>query len=153
MGRHPTPLEERLKARLVRRPNGCLEWTGHTIRKGYGQILNDAAAIAEGRPKQIGTHKAAWEIVHGPVPEGLEIRHKCDNPPCCDVEHLEIGTSQDNADDCQTRQRHYWHGREKCRKGHTFGPEDVNRATGRRQCKQCLRAASRDWKKRQKASV
>ena len=50
-------------------------------------------------------HRAAWEIANGPVPEGLVVRHKCDNRPCINLDHLELGTSKDNAMDRVTRGR------------------------------------------------
>ncbi len=45
------------------------------------------------------THRIAWEEANGPIPEGLHVLHSCDNPPCCNVGHLFLGTAQDNADD------------------------------------------------------
>ena len=35
----------------------------------------------------------------GEIPKGMVIRHKCDNPNCCNIEHLEIGTQKDNIED------------------------------------------------------
>jgi hypothetical protein len=148
------PLEERLTDQLVRRPNGCLEWTGHTVR-GYGQILNSPEAIAQGRPRQIGTHRAAWELVHGPVPDGFEVRHKeCANPPCCDVNHLAIGTAKDNAEDRARdgRWQHWAVGRETCKAGHTYGPDDVQRGGKARLCKKCAKERKLEWQRRDRAA-
>lgn len=44
-------------------------------------------------------HTVAWELVNGPIPEGLQVRHLCNNPPCCNVEHLAVGTHADNMAD------------------------------------------------------
>ena len=51
-------------------------------------------------------HRAVWEIHNAePIPEGLIVRHTCDNPPCCNPEHLILGTHQDNTDDMYQRNR------------------------------------------------
>jgi hypothetical protein len=68
---------------------------GQRSRDGYGHI---GAGGKHG--KTLNAHKAAWELVHGPVPDGLLVCHACDNPPCCNVEHLFLGTKSDNAWDC-----------------------------------------------------
>ena len=87
---------ERLTAGLVRKPNGCLEWTGAADPRGYGRIY------ANGRHVQ--THRLAWELAHGPIPEGLEVCHHCDNPPCCDTgKCLFLGTHAENMADMKAK--------------------------------------------------
>ena len=90
-------LMERLTAKLVRRPNGCLEWTGLN-HLGYGRI-----SVAN---KTIATHRLAWELANGPIPEGICVCHTCDNPPCCDPAHLFLGTHADNVADKMDKGRH-----------------------------------------------
>lgn len=84
-------LQERLEARLEKLPNGCLVWTGFTLSNGYGQIY------ADGRAK--GTHRVAYEIYVGSIPDGMHVCHHCDNPPCCNPEHLFVGTNLENRRD------------------------------------------------------
>lgn len=98
--RLPNPtLAVRLSAKAERKPNGCLEWTGYCDEEsGYGKIAN-----RPGPP--LSTHVAAWIIEHGPIPLGQQVRHKCDNPPCMDTEHLELGTAADNINDRMVRGR------------------------------------------------
>ena len=48
-------------------------------------------------------HRVAWEEVHGPIPDGLVVRHKCDNRACINVDHLELGTHKDNRHDAARR--------------------------------------------------
>lgn len=70
----------------------CLIWTGSTDRDGYGQTR-----FRGGRRRR--THRIAWELAHGPIPDGMVVRHKCDNPPCMKLDHLELGSvAQNNAD-------------------------------------------------------
>ena len=51
-------------------------------------------------------HRLVFEECFGDIPEGMIIRHKCDNPPCINPEHLELGTHQDNTNDKMERGRH-----------------------------------------------
>ena len=89
---------DRIAAGLERKPNGCLEWTGLTNAKGYGRTsLN-------GKPDL--THRIAWILANGPIPDGLHVLHHCDNPPCCDAEtHLFLGTDADNRADMAAKGR------------------------------------------------
>src|SRR4051812_21046615 len=55
--------------------------------------------------KMVGAHVAAYRMYVGEIPEGHQIRHKCDVPRCVNPEHLETGTIRQNADDRITRGR------------------------------------------------
>ncbi len=71
--------------------DSCLEWTGPLSQSGYGTFRSNGQPAA--------THRAAYELANGPIPEGLLICHKCDNPPCFRPDHLFVGTNADNAAD------------------------------------------------------
>lgn len=77
----------------------CLEWTGYRQPNGYGQI-----GSGEGKRNKM-THVAAWELANGPVPEGMELLHSCDNRACCYLGHLSIGTRADNMRDMVAKGR------------------------------------------------
>ena len=49
-------------------------------------------------------------LANGPIPPGLVVRHRCDNPPCVNPDHLEIGTQADNQADMAIRGRSKWGG-------------------------------------------
>lgn len=80
----------------------CWEWQGHRNERGYGRITNKRDAAW---PRSIRAHRLAYELAHGVHPAALHVRHKCDNPPCCNPAHLELGTAAENAQDKVQRGR------------------------------------------------
>lgn len=52
------------------------------------------------------SHRVAWTLANGNIPDGLDVLHKCDNPPCCNPSHLFIGTARDNARDAISKGRY-----------------------------------------------
>lgn len=102
MKRCRRPLLLRLLARLSRpSDDACWVWTGFRDRKGYGQIALDGRRGVHGY-----THRVAWELHNGPIPDGLWVLHRCDNPPCCNPAHLFLGTAADNNRDMAAKGRH-----------------------------------------------
>lgn len=75
----------------------CWPWQGHCDRHGYGSFKQGE--------KLTGSHRVAWELTRGPIPEGLHVCHHCDNPPCCNPSHLFLGTHQDNMRDMVAKGR------------------------------------------------
>lgn len=69
----------------------CREWSRGRFRQGYG------ARYFQGR--HMGAHRAAWIEAYGPIPAGLFVLHRCDNPPCYELSHLFLGTNADNSRD------------------------------------------------------
>jgi hypothetical protein len=95
------PLEERFWRR-VQKTRSCWKWLGTFIRPmGYGTIYVNG--------RNILTHRFSWELANGPVPEGLYVLHKCDNPPCVRPDHLFLGTYKDNFEDMRRKGRWYNH--------------------------------------------
>ncbi len=82
---------EQLYGRTRPGAGGCIEFTGYRSVKGYGEIKVD------GRMEK--AHRQAWVLHHGPIPEGMHVMHSCDNPPCVNIEHLTLGTNDDNVAD------------------------------------------------------
>lgn len=96
---NPPSLEERLWARVEKLSNGCWEWRGYRMPYGYGQI-----GLERGGGRTTTTHRAAWLLTHGD-PGELHVLHRCDNPPCCNPDHLFLGTNADNAQDKASKGR------------------------------------------------
>lgn len=98
------PLAQRLSEKLRFVPEtGCLIYTGHCDR--YGYIITGSRT--DGTRKLRKTHRVAWELAYGPIPSGMAVLHRCDNPPCCNAEHLFLGTQGDNVRDMVAKNRHY----------------------------------------------
>ena len=91
-------LERRLHAYTKEDPKtGCLLWTGARDPGGYGRM---------GLPHTSrGAHRVTWEVAHGPIPDGMHVLHTCDNPRCCNPEHLKLGTHAENMRDKAERRR------------------------------------------------
>lgn len=49
--------------------------------------------------RMLKLHRWVWEQVHGPIPSGMVVMHRCDNPPCFRYDHLFLGTMSDNMAD------------------------------------------------------
>lgn len=90
----------RLFSALVdNKKTGCLEWSRKSkANGGYG-------VLCVGRKGQIRAHRAAWAIKNGAIPDGFYVCHKCDNPLCCNIDHLFLGTPKDNMADKEAKGR------------------------------------------------
>ena len=75
---------------------------GKTDRAGYKRVY---VGTANGKRILKMAHRLAWEKKHGPIPDGIKVRHRCDNPPCINLDHLELGTQADNVRDMDERGR------------------------------------------------
>lgn len=88
-------------------PLSCWPFMGARASNGYGR----AKMPVRGSRITDRTHRIAFLIANGWMPKGrlrgaLVIRHRCDNPICCNPAHLEAGTQADNVADALSRGRH-----------------------------------------------
>jgi hypothetical protein len=76
--------------------NNCWNWNKAIhYKNGYGYLGL--------KGKTVLSHRLSYELANGKIPEGLLIRHKCNNRKCCNPEHLELGTPSENALDIKNR--------------------------------------------------
>lgn len=123
--------------------DSCWPWLGARIPRprtgepGYGCIK-----IGGKKGKLIYTHRLAWEVTYGPIPDGLCVLHRCDNTQCARPSHLFLGTKDDNNKDMAAKGR--WRNQYKdnppthCKRGHAFTVENTRLGShGERVCRTC----------------
>lgn len=87
-------IPDRVVNKITLSHNGCWEWNGATNSYGYGVV--GVGRRSEGTAK---VHRYVWEHFNGQIPDGLHVLHRCDNPPCCNPDHLFLGNDADNVAD------------------------------------------------------
>jgi hypothetical protein len=140
--------EERFWDRVDKTPT-CWVWTGGVMsgRHQYGRVHVGAAKY---RP----AHRVAYEMLVGPIPEGLDLDHLCRNRVCVNPAHLEPVTNHENIlrgtgpTAINARKTH-------CKRGHPLNGDNLValRNSNERKCRICHRArvAAYDRKRRAKA--
>lgn len=90
-------MSERLADKYVE-SGDCWIWTGAKNKNGYG-------CVSTGKGTSTTAHKASYQVHVGPVAEGLDVCHKCDNPSCINPKHLFLGTRKENMQDSKRKGR------------------------------------------------
>jgi hypothetical protein len=81
----------------VDKSGDCWLWTARVDREGYGQFTADR------HPD--GAHRVAWTLAYGPIPDGMDVLHRCDNRPCVRSTHLFLGDQVANNADMVSKGR------------------------------------------------
>lgn len=138
----PTNVIEALARVTAEMP--CREWRGARDRHGYGRIFR------MGRVWYV--HRWVWTLANGPIPSGIKILHRCDNPPCFRLDHLFDGTQADNMADMAAKGRATNRNASKthCDAGHPLEGDNLYEHDGHRRCKICQRARHSTWKARRR---
>lgn len=95
----PQTDEERFWSK-VQKTDGCWVWKGATNGHRYGRVHR-----RDDHNRTVMAHRMSWELHVGPIPDGLLVLHRCDNPPCVNPSHLFLGTVLDNNADKHRKQR------------------------------------------------
>ena len=98
--RRKASLEKRFWPKVKQgKPTECWPWVAKAAHPfGYGRMT-------AGRGVNLKAHQISWALKNGPIPVGMKILHSCDNPPCCNPDHLFCGTMRDNTLDMMKKGR------------------------------------------------
>lgn len=144
-----------------RGPNDCWPWRKRIGTRGYGHVTINGV--------KHGAHVIAYRYAHGPVPEGMQVDHRCHDPNscaggtscrhrrCCNPAHLRAVTAEQNSsgersnkDAVVAAKREITH----CPAGHEYTPENTHvDRRGWRNCKKCRRISQANGKKKKRAHV
>lgn len=72
-------------------PSGCWTWLGARTGAGYGSLMICKVKYS--------AHRLSYELTFGPIPEGENVLHSCDNKACVNPAHLFLGSQTDNIHD------------------------------------------------------
>jgi hypothetical protein len=126
------------------RLSDCVLWHLSRNSFGHGQKMF--------KGKLWTAHRWMWVQAYGPIPEGMQVNHKCDNPPCVNPAHLYLGTQADNVRDMDQRGRSRRAPRkEQCVRGHLLAETERFRKNGDRYCLLCHRIHTREAERRRAA--
>ena len=144
----PKDIDYRFWRNCEIKETGCWEWLGYTNPAGYGQFGSENGTV-------MLSHRWAYRRFVGELIDGLTIDHLCRNTKCCNPEHLEQVTLQENLKRTTgLRFSHYAKGdRTHCSKGHELTPENRYKRKGRVNsylCKICTSEYHRERNRRKK---
>ena len=135
------PLMPRFWSKIQRgHPNECWPWTSPSQVRGYGRFW--IGSRSDGTRRPVVASRFAYEAEVGPIPDGMQVLHRCDNPPCCNPRHLFLGTHRDNVEDMVAKGRHPNAAKTHCPHGHEFTPENTIQHHGR-ECRTCVQRRDR----------
>lgn len=141
---------ERFLSHIVILPNGCWEWTAYILPGGYGMFGVSAEDVRL-------AHRASYEFHIGPIPDGLDLDHKCHDPKICaggktcphrrcvNPDHLKpeprkVNCSPERSSSNQIAARAAILAKTHCPSGHPYDSSNTRIYRGKRYCRVCLKA-------------
>jgi hypothetical protein len=112
---HHVSTEENRFWANVQKTDKCWIWIGRRTKQGYGSfsgLRQGLGVFPENGRISTSAHRFSWKFKNGPIPNGLDVLHYCDTPPCVNPDHLWLGTDLDNM-------------RDKVRKGRQNSPSGI----------------------------
>lgn len=134
-------LPDRFWSKVDPTPSGCWIWTAYLNGKGYGKFK------WEGRMAQ--AHRVSYEVLVGPIPDGMEIDHTCRTRACVNPTHLEVVEHRVNVERAPSAV--VWRNRDATHCGCGEPLVTINRH-GKRGCRPCANERNRQYRLRKKAA-
>jgi hypothetical protein len=135
---------ERFTKKVSEHESGCWLWTGSGV-KGYGQFWDGERLVL--------AHRFAFEALSGPIPDGMVLDHLCRTKACVNPAHLEPVKQSRNIGRGVNKGARAIR-TDACWRGHALSGENVYiNPSGYRQCRECQRRRSREYKARKRAAI
>ena len=129
---------------ILGQASGCWDWTGTIDRNGYGLIGESCTR------RMIRAHRFAYELLVGPIPDGMVTDHLCRNPSCVNPLHLEIVSPQENTRRGNGKSAIHAR-RDACSRGHRYADGEWNMRGSVRVCLACERLVGKERRDRNRA--
>ncbi|WP_119581062.1 HNH endonuclease signature motif containing protein [Streptomyces europaeiscabiei] len=123
-------------------PGRCWTWTGGADQNGYGRFWDGT--------RKVITHRWSYEQGRGPIPLGLVLDHLCRRPACVRPDHLQAVTQAENVRRGLSGLRNA--SKTHCPAGHAYSDANTRTRNGRRECRPCIRARERQYRKGHQAA-
>lgn len=129
--------------------NSCWLWLGYLDKGGYGTTHLSSTECINAKSRTVWAHRAAYELLIGPIPSTLVIDHLCRNRGCVNPKHMELVTSKENVmrgmGICAKNKV-----KTHCPKGHVLSGVNLYAYGNRRHCRTCNKATKARYRQRER---